>query len=190
MQTHIDRARYSERAARPYSGSFLFTPPPPRPPDFPRQTPLKRKGTWKYSIISESGEGDFQGRKATMNCGPPGDALRRVRPHVRDVIGDATGARAAEDVGPYHTTHVLPAPGRARRPRRAAHMGRQRGCHGDATGTRAAEDVDPYHLRTHGRARRPRRAAPTKTPTETSTGARAAEDVGPYHILPLVRWPQ
>ena len=40
-----------------------------------------------------------------MNCGPPGDAFRRVRPRVRDVIGDATGTRAAEDVGPYH---ILP----------------------------------------------------------------------------------
>ena len=53
--------------------------------------------------------------------------------------GTPTGARAAEDVGPYHAprhvrqrmprphTHAMRAPGRARRPRRAAPTGRHRG---------------------------------------------------------------
>ena len=96
-------------------------------------------------------------------CVPP--------PPARDVYGDdhgttsgtTSGTRAAEDVGPYHVRRAraecdVPVPnvsrpglhGRARRPRRAAHMeastGRTRDDIGDDTGTRAAGDVGPYHV--------------------------------------------
>ena len=52
------------------------------------------------------------------------------------------------------------APGRARRPRRAAPTGRPRNVHGTTsgtpTGTRAAGDVGPYHAPRHVRTRTPR----------------------------------
>ena len=84
---------------------------------------------------------------------------------------------------PTATHNIHTHPGRARRPRRAAHT---KTTSETPTGTRAAGDVGPYHtprnIHTHpGRARRPRRAAHTKTTSKTPTGTRAAEDVGPYH---------
>ena len=101
-------------------------------------------------------------------------------------MGTPSGTRAAGDVGPYHAQHPARAPGRARRPRRAAHTG-------TPSGTRAAGDVGPYHAprpaRAPGRARRPRRAAHTGTPLETHTGTRAAGDVGPYHAPHPARAP-
>ena len=67
------------------------------------------------------------------NGTPPGDA-----------DGNATGTRAAEDVGPYHAPPPCRLVGRD-----VPGAPRQRNAPGDANGnatcTRAAEDVGPYH---------------------------------------------
>ena len=94
-----------------------------------------------------------------VGCDVPG-APRAWGRH-RDANGNASGTRAAGDVGPYHGCPVNTM--RPCRPRcvRACHLagrdvpgaprawGRQRNTHGDANGnangTRAAGDVGPYH---------------------------------------------
>ena len=103
--------------------------------------------------------------------------------------GTPSGARAAEDVGPYHA-HMVPArtthpmvgrdvPGAPRTRGRPRGRHQPRGPPGTSAPTTRTW-CRPV-VRTHGRARRPRRAAHMETPTGTPSGARAAEDVGPYH---------
>ena len=133
----------------------------------------------------------------------------------RDAHGDASGTRAAGDVGPYHGCPVNTM--RPCRPRcvRACHLagrdvpgaprawGRQRNTHGDANGNangnanghagRRGRRPLPRMPREHhapvpaalrpgvppGRARRPRRAARMGR-HRAASGTRAAGDVGPY----------
>ena len=121
---------------------------------------------------------------------PHGRARRpRRAAYMETPTGTPSGARAAEDVGPYHA-HMVPA--RSTNPmvgRDVLGAPRTWGRHGDAirrAGRRGrrplprAHGAGPYHA-PHGRARRPRRAAYMETPTGTPSGARAAEDVGPSH---------
>ena len=75
----------------------------------------------------------------------------RTRGRHGDAIENATGTRAAGDVGPYHgitwCRPVVRTHGRARRPRRAAYMGTPSWTPSRTpTGARAAEDVGPYHI--------------------------------------------
>ena len=109
--------------------------------------------------------------------------------------GTPSGARAAEDVGPYHA-HMVPA--RSTHPmvgRDVLGAPRTWKRHGDAirrAGRRGRRPLPRAHgagpkYAPHGRARRPRRAAYMETPTGTPSGARAAEDVGPYHGITWCR---
>ena len=90
-------------------------------------------------------------------------------------------------------THAMRAPGRARRPRRAAPTGRPRDDIGDAHGDAGRRGRRPLPRSTphpHGRARRPRRAAPTGRPRNDigdAHGHAGRRDVGPYHALRHVR---
>ena len=141
----------------------------------------------------------------------------------RDAHGDASGTRAAEDVGPYHGCPVNTM--RPCRPRCAqtCHLvgrdvpgaprawGRQRNTHGDAngnaSGTRAAGDVGPYHgcpvntmrpcrprcaqtCRLVGRdvLGAPRAWGRHRDAHGNASGTRAAGDVGPYQAIFCHSW--
>ena len=137
----------------------------------------------------------------------------------RDAHGNASGTRAAGDVGPYHGCPVNTM--RPCRPRCAqtCHLvgrdvpgaprawGRQRNTHGDAngnaSGTRAAEDVGPYHGCPVNTMRpcRPRCAQTCRLVGRDvpdaprawgrhrdANGTRAAGDVGPYQAISCHSW--
>ena len=139
-------------------------------------------------------------------------ALRAWGRH-RDAHGDASGTRAAGDVGPYHGCPVNTM--RPCQPRcvRTCHLvgrdvpgaprawGRYRDANGNASGTRAAGDVGPYHG-CPVNTMRPCRAcrlvgrdvlgAPRAWGRHrdgdaigNTIGTRAAGDVGPYHGCPV-----
>ena len=182
--------------------------------------------------------GDASGTRAAGYVGPyhgcPVNTMRPCRPrcvrtchlagrdvpgaprawgHHRDAHGNASGTRAAGDVGPYHGCPVNTM--RPCRPRCAQTCrlvgrdvlgaprawGRHRDANGNANGhagRRGRRPLPPRMPREHhapvpatlrpdvppGRARRPRRAAPTGTPM----GTRAAGDVGPYQAIFCHSW--
>ena len=116
--------------------------------------------------------------------GPPG---RRPLPCTAPCPHTHT-ARHTRTPCPH--THAMRAPGRARRPRRAAPTERPRDDIGDAHGRAGRRGRRPLPRSTphpHGRARRPRRAVAHGTTSGTPTGTRAAGDVGPYHAPRHVR---
>ena len=149
-------------------------------------------------------------------------ALRAWGRH-RDAHGDASGTRAAGDVGPYHGCPVNTM--RPCQPRcvRTCHLvgrdvpgaprawGRYRDANGNASGTRAAGDVGPYHGCPVNTMRpcRPRCAqtchlvgrdvlgAPRAWGRQRNThgdahgnanGMRAVGDVGPYQAISCHSW--
>ena len=150
---------------------------------------------------------------------------RARRPRRAVAHGTPTGARAARTSAPTthratsaharHVrtrtprphTHAMRAPGRARRPRRAAPTGRPRDDIGDAHGRAGRRGRRPLprsaprpHTHTARRTRTPCAhlvgrdvlGAPRPrdvhgTTSGTPTGARAAGDVGPYHAPRHVR---
>ena len=78
-------------------------------------------------------------------------------PTGRHVYTGRRGRRPLPCLTHVHAPRPVRTHGRARRPRRAAPIGRPRDAHGNATCTRAAEDVGPYH------------ASPMSTPHALST---------------------